>query len=281
MEIKVTNPGQREIDIDIDIDFSVSESDDPREASSAEMTVLRSTPIQQFAKVVMKNANDIIFRGYVERYTLEGQKKTLSMKSMENVLAYRYTPRYNWCFNTIPSLHNVLGDTLSGTTTTGVGLLVQAQSALPPNTEYELVDETNNIIKIVGAGYKSVIGSRDIYNLSKNGAIRYTRTFDIDDLLTTPGEYFSDMYDLYVRPPVDALVPSYYKYPHRGQLLAEYAFDCDIRLGDHPTDITLQGGLFEDNFVCIDLIMDIIEANGCVASWRRSADYTYLDYWEA
>ncbi len=280
MEFEITNPGQQPFTADIDIDFNISDEDDPRRAREAKIVVKRSNPIEQFAKVVATEGNDIRFRGYVERYTLEGEKKTLQMKGMENALAYRYAPKFNYCFASQP-LHTCLGDTLSGTSTTGVGLLAQAQSLMPPASEYEIIDATNNIIKIAGAGHDSVIGHNDIYQLSKSGVIKYTKSYDIEDLVSNAGYYFQDANDLYVRPPTDSKYTDFYKYPQQGYLLAAYAYDLDIRLHpDVPTDVTLQGGLMEDQQDFLSLIMDLIEANSCEATWIESRGYLYLYYEE-
>jgi hypothetical protein len=241
-----------------------------------EFSKTRKTPTPQMAEVLAKEGNNVRFRGYIDKYSIVNGIKTVNCKGIENLLAYRISPVFNYCYTTAPSLRVLLEDHVIGTQTDGVGLLFLANSYWPPGWPHTMYDVTNNIIRWDDMGTDSCIGTSRIFQLSKDGIILLTEYNELDDVVANAGSYYRNANTLLVRPPVDAKNASYYKYPFNGGLVCENALDTKIRLGTCP-DINLHGALHINWMTMQSVIAKLIEVHGCTFSIRDGRFYSSMD----
>jgi hypothetical protein len=232
----------------------------------------------EFSEILVYDDGILSFRGYVERNEIKSSNRICYCKGVEELLRYRVTPRFNYCFADY-TLDKLMRDSHSATTTDGMGLLFVANSLMPPASPYSIYDATDNIIKFEGAGWQSRLGKEPVmWQQTVDGVYKLTQVTTVGDI-NAAGKYALTPTDLYLRPTTTTKSTHFHKYPQNGWIYAQDCFDTKIRLGDCPTD-EIQGGVNTGQSIVRNLIADLVEAHGYTMRFREDGVHTKLDVLE-
>ena len=248
---------------------------DSLEPRTLDLETARNVPIQQFAVIVAEENSIPVFRGYVRTYTITPEKnRSFDVVGMEALLNQRYAPTYFY-----PKASMTIGEMFSDVLTNQAqpGLLAMANSALLPGVFYEVVDTSKNIVKLPGWGSTSRAAFKNIFAIDYRYVELVEEAENYDTLELIDNTYYRDSSDLWIR------IDNHY---HRrwydfGGLLIEDAFEA-VKLGSVAReDDIIPGSLSTAHDPLGDLIIDILNSIGQYATFRDTADHTYLDTHEA
>jgi len=291
LEAQITNPRGTRFVFDVELNSYPSLQKDATKVSEATLNITSDDPVLQMSEVVLYDGGEVLFHGYVEKYSVSSEgNKRLSCKGVENLLQYRFNPMaLNACWDTGSfALKYMFYDDISetpGGLAPYVGQLAIANGLFPPGLPYTIYDATNNIVQFAGMGRKSHAGNAPIAQITRNAIQTLTEGTELDDLISSTEYYYRNDDNLFVRPTTTVLgSPAsawFYQFPWKSGIIAHNAFDTKVRL--HPDcDDTVKyvGGMMLNEHDVRSVMLDLVSAHECVARWIPDFEYSYF-YFEA
>lgn len=278
MEIWIKNSGCRPFRLatnsrsNVEWSYKEQKITDRFQPREGEIVVPSSIPAQQFAEVIMIDGGRVVFRGYIENYSIDNnRKKTLTIAGVERLLMYSTMPD-----NFYPE-GTAFTELFSHTATVAkpAGLLTIANGMLAPGWEFAFKDDDDNEVLLGGMGTNSRFGTKELYYIGYKYLMSLAPVHDVGELAYIDATYYRNSANLWVR--IDHL-PSRGWYD-RGGLIVDGAFDTTVRLGEVPDDAELMGDLRtqagDDNVA--DLITNICRAHDYHVHFRDTVKYLYFD----
>lgn len=253
--------------------LSLPKQIDSLDSRSLDLTTPREVPIKQSATILVKEQENVIFRGYVESYSMQRNSyenyRSCAVMGFENLLNQRWAALYDY-----PAGTCTYAELFSDTCTNGKipGLLAIANSMLAPGWAYTLHDSASHTYKIANGGTNYRLNGKAPFAIDYRYLVDLDLAASLADCISVDNTYYQSATDLYVH------IDNHY---HRGWadiggLLLSNAFDTTIRLGDVPAE-NVDGELQTAYDKIGDLIVNIANGDSKFVHWRDTEEYTYLD----
>lgn len=278
MQIDIYNPNGTVLR-DIECEWSLSRKRlvDRIDPASLDLTVIRRHfPIRQYAKVVAKDDENVMFLGYAESDNIQNGSEEVEWTcyGVEKLLAGRWAPRYYWPANT--TFSDILSDQPVGDK--DPGLFVMANGAIPPGTTHTIYSDKANIIKLDGRGSLSHFGECDFYSCSLYGLRKLNEIADLNMLSAVDYYFYRDADDVYIR-----ISNAYDRgWNINGGLIAHNAYDTLCRLGTiSDPGMVLGRDVETDSSEIGATIVSLATALGFYTHVRYTEKYAYFDFDES
>jgi hypothetical protein len=268
--IDVHNPNGTILrDIECSWKVSLSRIEDNIDPATLDITVNRKqVPIRQFARIVAKSGGNVVFMGYAESDSYDGDMADWQCFGAEKMLTARWLPKCYWPSGT--KLQTILGHTVGDGMEPG---FLGMANCIPPGTTHEVYSRNANIIKLTGRGTNSHFGLCDFYSCGLMGLRKLSEITDLNRLSSVDYAFYRTTTDTYIR-----ISNGYDRgWIKNGGLIAENAYDTHGRflsLSEPdfvlPTDIDVDGDEIGETIVATAF------GNGFYTHIRYSEEYAYL-----